>query len=86
MESAQRLPATAQIFIVNPLTGRGTDNLFSTHPNLENRVAELEKLAQEMGILASESGVGGKFLPRTAPATGRTVRPTAGNESRGPWG
>ena len=86
MESAQRLPATAQIFIVNPLTGRGTDSLFSTHPNLENRVAELEKLAQEMGILASESGGGGKFLPRTAPATGRTVRPTAGNERRGPWG
>ena len=25
------------------------DNLFSTHPNTENRIAELEKLAAEMG-------------------------------------
>ena len=29
------------MFIINPLTGRGMDNLFSTHPNTENRIAEL---------------------------------------------
>ena len=30
--SAERNPATAHLFIINPLTGGGMDNLFSTHP------------------------------------------------------
>ena len=47
---AERIPAAAHVFIVNPLTGRGVDNLFSTHPNVENRIAELEKLAAELRI------------------------------------
>ncbi len=90
MEQAQRIPATAHMFIINPLTGRGTDSLFSTHPSTENRVAELEKLAQEMGVAAtrvsSNDRAGGKFLPDTAPATGRSLRPTWGGDKRGPWG
>jgi len=48
-ETAERAPATAHLFIVNPLTGRGMDNLFSTHPSTENRIAALQRLAQEMG-------------------------------------
>ena len=44
---AEMAPAAAHLFIVNPLTGRGIDNLFTTHPNIENRIAELHKLAQE---------------------------------------
>ena len=47
--SAERNPATAHLFIVNPLTHHGIDNLFSTHPSTENRVAALERLAAEMG-------------------------------------
>jgi heat shock protein HtpX len=46
---AERSPATAHLFIVNPLIGRGMDNLFSTHPSTENRIAALEQLAAEMG-------------------------------------
>ena len=46
-EAAERVPAAAHLFIINPLTGQGMDNLFSTHPNTENRIAELERLAQE---------------------------------------
>jgi len=34
-------PATAHIFIVNPLTGKSLMGLFSTHPPLEERVARL---------------------------------------------
>jgi len=34
-------PATAHLFIVNPLTGRGLTSLFSTHPPLEERVERL---------------------------------------------
>jgi heat shock protein HtpX len=48
-EDAEAVPAAAHMFIVNPLNGHGFDNLFSTHPNVENRIAALEELAREMG-------------------------------------
>ena len=38
-------PATAHMFIVNPLTGGGLMSLFSTHPPMEERIARLEALA-----------------------------------------
>jgi heat shock protein HtpX len=39
-------PSTAHLFIVNPLTGKGMVNLFSTHPPIQERVARLEKMAR----------------------------------------
>ena len=39
-------PATAHMFIVNPLTGGGMMQLFSTHPPMEERIARLEALAR----------------------------------------
>lgn len=48
MQSAERAPATAHLFIINPLFGEGFDNLFSTHPKTENRIAQLRELAREM--------------------------------------
>ncbi len=42
-------PATAHMFIVNPLTGGGMARLFSTHPPVEQRVAKLEALAAKIG-------------------------------------
>ena len=44
-ERAEANPATAHMYIINPLTRRGIDNLFATHPNTENRIAELQALA-----------------------------------------
>ncbi len=41
----QATPATAHMFIVNPLTGGGLMNLFSTHPPMEERIARLEAMA-----------------------------------------
>ena len=38
-------PATAHMFIVNPLTGGGLIPLFSTHPPMEERISRLEALA-----------------------------------------
>jgi heat shock protein HtpX len=38
--------ATAHMFIVNPLSGGGIANLFSTHPPMEERIARLEAMAQ----------------------------------------
>lgn len=37
-------PATAHMFIVNPLSGRSLMNLFSTHPPIEERVARLRTM------------------------------------------
>ncbi|MCI4660925.1 MAG: zinc metalloprotease HtpX [Neomegalonema sp.] len=45
MMSAERNPASAHLFIVNPLSGRRMDNLFATHPNTENRIAALHEMA-----------------------------------------
>ncbi len=42
---AENNPATAHMFIISPLHGRSVDNLFSTHPKTENRIAELMKLS-----------------------------------------
>jgi heat shock protein HtpX len=39
-------PATAHMFIVNPLTGGGLMNLFSTHPAMEERIRRLEQMAK----------------------------------------
>jgi heat shock protein HtpX len=38
-------PATAHMFIVNPLSGGGIVKLFSTHPPMEERVARLESMS-----------------------------------------
>jgi len=40
-------PATAHMFIVNPLTGGSLLKLFSTHPPMEERIARLEGMARE---------------------------------------
>ncbi|KQZ91461.1 peptidase [Mesorhizobium sp. Root157] len=45
---AERSPATAHLFIINPLSGERMDNLFSTHPDTANRIAVLQALAAEM--------------------------------------
>ena len=80
--SAERNPATAHLFIVNPLTHHGIDNLFSTHPAVESRIAALERLAMEMG----QGGIGHR---RAAPAyPGHAASPWGGTGGggRGPWG
>ncbi len=45
-------PATAHLFIVNPLNGGGLASLFSTHPPIEKRIERLKKLAYEMGMVS----------------------------------
>ena len=42
--AAERNPATAHLFIINPLAGRGRDNLFYTHPATQNRVEALMRM------------------------------------------
>lgn len=42
---AERNPAMAHLFIVNPLHLHGIDSLFATHPPIERRIAALEEMA-----------------------------------------
>jgi heat shock protein HtpX len=81
-DTAERAPATAHLFIVNPLTHHGIDNLFSTHPSTANRIAALQRLAQHM---AQETG--------RETAWGRARRgfaqpsvPSYPMQNDGPWG
>jgi heat shock protein HtpX len=46
---ADRRPATAHLFIVNPLHIRGIGGLFATHPPIAERIRRLQVLAAEMG-------------------------------------
>ena len=49
-------PATAHMFIVNPLSGRSMLNLFSTHPPLEDRIARLRGIRPPSSRQKAESG------------------------------
>ena len=44
-DQAEHNPATAHLFIINPLHARKVDNLFSTHPSTSNRVYYLRDMA-----------------------------------------
>ncbi|QWG17721.1 zinc metalloprotease HtpX [Bradyrhizobium sediminis] len=81
-EDAERNPATAHLFIINPLSGRGMDSLFSTHPSTENRIAELQRLAAEMG-----AGTAPPLRPGQPPRRGPWSVPRgSGAAPRRPWG
>jgi heat shock protein HtpX len=46
--TAEGNPATAHMFIINPLHSHRVDSLFTTHPRTENRIQRLRQLAAEM--------------------------------------
>jgi heat shock protein HtpX len=46
-EYAEGHPATAHMFIMNPLSGRGITSLFSTHPDPRERVELLRAMAKD---------------------------------------
>ena len=81
-EAAERDPAMAHMFIINPLSGQRMDNLFSTHPATENRIAALNALAREMGQGGGIGGFGGGQGGFTAAAA---PRPTGAVPASGPW-
>jgi len=73
--AAENNPATAHMFIVNPLHTRKTDSLFSTHPNMDNRIAALKEMAPS------------KPNPQpTRKSTSRSKIPSSNPTVKGPWG
>lgn len=85
MPDAERNPATAHLFIVNPLSGQGADNLFSTHPSMANRVSALREMAASMGMTWDARGRG---QARPTTSSSRPGGPWSGGTRRnpGPWG
>ena len=63
LHSAERDPATAHMFIINPLHAHAHDKLFSTHPATANRVAALQKMAAGMGRRVAEAALAGRAAP-----------------------
>ena len=45
LPAAEAHPETAQMMIINPLTGDGLAGLFRTHPSTADRVARLHAMA-----------------------------------------
>ncbi len=84
-DDAERNPATAHMFIINPLSGERMDNLFSTHPNTENRIAELMRMAESTGPVStwSNSAVKPSRRSRSVPDTGRGR--VGSQPPKGPW-
>ncbi len=48
LETAETHPATAQMMIINPLTGGGLAGLFSTHPDTGERIARLQAMTRAL--------------------------------------
>jgi heat shock protein HtpX len=91
--AAERNPATAHMFIINPLNGQRADNLFSTHPDTGNRIRALMAMAAEMDKPAAAPAPAPKAAPSPRPARSGTsgIPNTGGREwgrggNKGPWG
>jgi heat shock protein HtpX len=88
-QNAEANPAMAHMFIINPLTGQGMDNLFSTHPNVENRIAALDDLAARSGKATFSEAYASGFHgdSPSGPWNGGEVRDNSKwGRPRGPWG
>lgn len=68
--TAEAHPASAHLFIVNPLSGLRLDGLFATHPKTKERVARLLAMAPARPIVAAARDSGGPW----------------GGGRRNPWG
>jgi len=75
MRRAEENPATAHMFIINPLAGINADNLFRTHPPTRERIRRLMEMAESGG---SSSGTR-VSAAATATSRGRSRIPTTGS-------
>lgn len=70
-QTAEANPASAHMFIVNPLSGLRLDRLFSTHPPTEERIARLMAMADRP--------------PTSMPPPSRGASPWTNPGKRNPW-
>ena len=84
-EDAERNPATAHMFIINPLSGQKMDNLFSTHPNAENRIAALQAMSQEFSRPSTYQPTSAKPVRKSRSVPNIGGGKEDNNERKGPW-
>jgi heat shock protein HtpX len=88
-DQAEANPASAHLFIVNPLAGGARDSLFSTHPAAQNRIARLMEMARGFGGGMRGAAPQPQAAP-PAPRPGSVPRSGpwggGGGRRRGPWG
>jgi len=84
---AQANPAVASLYIVAPGLGGVRDNMFSTHPAAENRIAALEAMAGS-AIPDVGGSVSQPWPPSAVPRKGRqsALGIKAQPRRRNPWG
>ncbi len=70
---AEANPASAHMFIINPLHAHKRDNLFATHPATENRVAALREMVGEFSA------------PRAPTMRSSRIPKVSRNQRKGPW-
>ena len=92
-QDAERHPATAHMFIINPLSGERMDNLFSTHPATENRIAALQAMEAEFAAQAQPARPEKPTPPETRNGSGPWTAPSEPHAPkkqakpvRSPWG
>lgn len=76
-EGAEAHPATAHIFIINPLSAGGMRGLFTTHPSTGERVARLRAMRPSGGAMLD--------APAVAVSPWAVTRPEVAPPSRNPW-
>lgn len=75
IESAERNPATAHLFIANPLSGSRFAGLFATHPPMEQRISKLNELGMSWGD-----------DPFSLDGEPNQTRGSTFRDTKGPWG
>ncbi|WP_135507007.1 zinc metalloprotease HtpX [Roseovarius aestuariivivens] len=75
-DAAERNPATAHMFIINPLHAHNHDSLFATHPATENRVRALRAIAQQSREASTRA---------TRPTSQSRIPHTRKGDRTGPW-
>lgn len=75
IESAERNPATAHLFIANPLSGSRFAGLFATHPPMEQRISKLNELGMSWGD-----------DPFTLDGEQNQTQSATFRDTKGPWG
>lgn len=78
--AAEHNPATAHMFIINPLHGRGVDSLFSTHPSTAERVRRLRAMMTGSAPRSHQPPPRPRRTAGSVPAAGGGAK-----GRRGPW-
>ncbi|SCX17977.1 hypothetical protein DSM25558_2370 [Agrobacterium sp. DSM 25558] len=84
-DDAERNPATAHMFIINPLSGERMDNLFSTHPNTENRIAALHAMSQDFAQASTYRPTSANPVRKSRSVPNIGIGKGDQNERKGPW-